>query len=213
LLPVHPDDRGEPLSPGSQELAESSWLSSSDEATGSFWTDDEGNPESEIFKDTGLDETSHIGYDEDEQAAVHDELKEFLGSDDESESDGEAWGDEGSAGRKRKRGDGDGATDDESGEDEENDTDQQGSKLSQRIKRSYKRSTGLREVASVAPTDSDESRMTLQADEEEQDMDKVDTNQEHNYENPDDDDDDLEREMLAAFEDDDDNIEDVEENS
>ncbi|KAJ5916525.1 hypothetical protein N7504_000540 [Penicillium tannophilum] len=203
LLPVHPDDRGEPLSPGSQELAESSWLSSSDEATGSFWTDDEGNPESELFKETGLDERSHIGYDEDEQAAVHDELKEFLGSDDESESDSEAWGDEGSAGKKRKRGDGDGATDDESGEDED-DSDQQGSKLSQRIKRSYKRSTGLREVASVAPTDSDESHMTLQADEEEQDIDKADTAQDQDDAHPDYDEDDLEREMLAAFEDDDD---------
>ncbi|KAJ5648220.1 hypothetical protein N7490_004592 [Penicillium lividum] len=126
LLPVHPDDRGEPLSPGAQELAESSWISSSDEATGSFWTDEEGNPESEMFKDTGLDETSHIGYDEDEQAAVHDELKEFLGSDDESESDSEAWGEENLASKKRKRGDGlGGTTDDESAEDED-DGDQKG---------------------------------------------------------------------------------------
>ncbi|KAJ5760729.1 hypothetical protein N7520_007885 [Penicillium odoratum] len=210
LLPVHPDDRGEPLSPGAQELAESSWISSSDEATGPFWTDEEGNPESEMFKDTGLDETSHIGYDEDEQAAVHDELKEFLGSDDESESDSEAWGEETLASKKRKRGDGlGGTTDDESAEDED-DEDQKGSRLSQRIKRSYKRSTGLREVASAAPTDSDESRMTLQVGEEDLDLDKASINQDTDDglpENPDDDDDALEREMLAAFEDDDEKAE------
>ncbi|KAJ5918875.1 hypothetical protein N7454_010019 [Penicillium verhagenii] len=207
LLPVHPEDRGEPLSPGSQELAESAWLSSSDEASGTFWTGEDGSSDTSLlFPDAALDEASHIGYDEDEQAA------EFLGSDDESESDNEAWASEGTdeaagGGTKRKREFGsDGQTDDESAEDEEGDSDQKGSRLSQRIKRSYKRSTGLREVASAAPTDSDDSRMTLQAGEEEQYVDRADANPDEDGgypENPDDDDDDLEREMLAAFEDND----------
>lgn len=45
LIPVHPEDRGEPVlgsSPGSK--LESSWLSSSDEDTGVSLTDDEGKP-------------------------------------------------------------------------------------------------------------------------------------------------------------------------
>ncbi|KAJ6021359.1 hypothetical protein N7540_006863 [Penicillium herquei] len=193
LLPVHPDDRGELLSPGSRELAETSWLSSSDEATGSVLTDEEGNQESEdLFKDTGLDSTSPIGYDEDEQAAVHDELKEFLGSDDESESDTDAWGEEPTAAsKKRKRGEGnDGAADQESIE--EDDEDQQGSRLSQRIKRSYERSTGLREVSSAAPVEQQERDGKAEPG---------DIPDDGYPENPDEDEDDLEREMLAAFED------------
>ncbi|KAJ5584461.1 uncharacterized protein N7459_004261 [Penicillium hispanicum] len=213
LLPVHPDDRGEPLSPGSRELVESSWLSSSDEAAGSLWTDDEANaPESEdLFKDTGLDESSLIGYDADEQAAVHDELKEFLGSDDESESDNEFGADESTAaGKKRKRGEEiDGTNDEEDfGEDDGDDSDPQGSRLSQRIKRSYERSTGLREVATASGSEMDESisesLRPTGPDEEEPGVEKTDSGhgQDDGYpENPDDDDDDLEREMLAAFED------------
>lgn len=83
LLPVHPDDRGQPISPGSKEMADSSWLSSSDDLI-----DDENNDDAEaMFKAAGLDEGSSLGYGEEEQAEVHEELKEFLGSDDESDSD------------------------------------------------------------------------------------------------------------------------------
>lgn len=210
LLPVHPDDRGEPLSPGSRELAESSWLSSSDEATGSLWADDGGNED--MFSSAGLSEASPIGYGEDEQAAVHDELKEFLGSDDESESDSEAWGeDQPQGGKKRKRGEGERTTDEESGDDDGEESDVQGSRLSQRIKRSYERSTGLREVATASGPEMDKTRPQGQQSsaphgphDDEPDAEKADTTQgrDEGYpEDPDDDDDELEREMLAAFED------------
>ncbi|KAJ5674026.1 hypothetical protein N7462_009465 [Penicillium macrosclerotiorum] len=200
LLPVHPDDRGEPLSPGSRELAESSWLSSSDEASGSLWTDDEGVVQEDDFRSAGLNETSPIGYDEDEQAAVHDELREFLGSDDESESDTDALGDESAAaGKKRKRGENNGGDSEEDSADDDGDDDNQGSRLSQRIKRSYERSTGLREVATAGSG----SEMSAGAEGEEMDA-ETDANHSPNDgypEDPDDDDDELEREMLAAFED------------
>jgi RNA polymerase II subunit A-like phosphatase len=205
LLPVHPDDRGEPLSPGSLELAESSWLSSSDEATGSLFAEDEGNEE--MFKSSGLDETSTPGYDEDELAAVHDELKEFLGSDDESESDSEAWGEESNEGsKKRKRGEGaEGDGDEESGEDDGDESDPKGSRLSQRIKRSYERSTGLREVATATSSGSESERARPSGPHDEPDAERAGTkaDADDGYpEDPDDDDDELEREMLAAFEDD-----------
>jgi RNA polymerase II subunit A-like phosphatase len=206
LLPVHPDDRGEPLSPGSLELAESSWLSSSDEATGSLFAEDEGNEE--MFKSSGLDETSTPGYDEDELAAVHDELKEFLGSDDESESDSEAWGEESNEGsKKRKRGEGiEGGGEEESGEDDGDESDPKGSRLSQRIKRSYERSTGLREVATATSSGSESERARPSGPhDDEPDAEKAGTkaDADDGYpEDPDDDDDELEREMLAAFEDD-----------
>lgn len=217
LLHIHDDDRAEPLSPNSRELVESSWISSSDEATGaSLWTDDEGNGnESEILKSAGLTETSHIGYDEDEQAAVHDELKDFLGSDDESESDNEVSGEDlNTTGKKRKRGEGaDGEAGEESTGNDEDENDQRGSRLSQRIKRSYERSTGLREVATAVGSEMSEAR-TPGLHEDELDTENVGASHDkvggysENSENPDDDDDELEREMLAAFEDDfDDNSE------
>jgi len=202
LLPVHPDDRGEPLSPGSRELADSSWLSSSDEATGSLWTEDESNEE--LFKSSGLDESSVPGYDADEQAAVHDELKEFLGSDDESESDSEAWGEDLNEGsKKRKRGEGtEGEGDEESEEDERDESDKKGSRLSQRIKRSYERSTGLREVATATGSASGSEHVRPSGPHGEEEV-GTPAKQDDGYpEDPDDDDDELEREMLAAFEDD-----------
>lgn len=219
LLHIHDDDRAEPLSPSSRELVESSWISSSDEATGaSLWTDEEGNGnDSEIFKSAGLTETSHIGYDEDEQAAVHDELKDFLGSDDESESDNEALGDETNAGgKKRKRGEGvDIEAGEDSAEDDDDENDQKGSRLSQRIKRSYERSTGLREVATASSSEMGETRpehvRPSGPHEDEPDAENVGISRDDDEgfpENPDDDDDEFEREMLAAFEDDfDDNAE------
>lgn len=206
LLPVHPDDRGEPLSPGSRELAESSWLSSEDDATGSLWTEDEeGNgPDSEeMFKSTGLDETSHLGYDADEQAAVHDELKAFLGSDDESESDSEPsfLMDESTTGRKRKRDDRtETETDKELAPEGGDQLDMQGSRLSQRIKRSYERSTSLRAVATTSYDPA--SDRLAQPGEEEADIASAWRGHEVSFpEDPADDDDELEREMLAAFED------------
>lgn len=156
LLPVHPDDRGELLSPGSRELADNSWISSSDEATNT--TDDDAGDD--IFKDVGLTESSPLSYDEDDQAAVHDELKEFLGSDDESESDSEFWTEESAEpSRKRKRGEGnEGNPDEELTDEDADDADSKGSRLSQRIKRSYERSTGLREVATAGGSEAEETR-------------------------------------------------------
>lgn len=202
LLPVHPDDRGEPISPGSKEM-ESGWLSSSED-TGGFWTEEEDASESteNILKSTGLDEHSPIGYDEDQQAAIHEELKEFLGSDDESESDSEmsSWTEEATINKKRKRDEGEEGEDDEENQDEEGD--QPGSRLSQRIKRSYERSTGLKEVATAdpsqelpVPTESNDEDAQKQP-EEPPSQDQI----ANLPEDPADDDDELEREMLAAFE-------------
>ncbi|KAJ0426144.1 hypothetical protein BJY00DRAFT_273096 [Aspergillus carlsbadensis] len=229
LLPVHPDDRGQPISPSSKEMAESSWLSSSDEATGNeSWADTEETTElnEDILKSSGLTEMSPIGYDQDQQAAIHEELKEFLGSDDESESDSEAsWAvdrDEvpptSSPGKKRKRDDD--ATDEEevSGSDTQTEAgDVPGSRLSQRIKRSYERSTGLKEVATASGTGSAAGTGTgtglasnSGTDLDTPEVSFVETEEEAAASrNPDvaypedsiEDDDELEREMMAAFED------------
>lgn len=159
LLPVHPDDRGEPISPGSKEMAESSWLSSSD-----GWTDDENNDEAaeEMFRAAGLDEHSPIGYDAEQQALVHEELKEFLGSDDESDTDTDmAWRESDSAtetvgpSKKRKWGQPGGEGDQE-----------EDARLGQRVRRSYPGSTGLRRVATAIGSDvSETSQAPVVADE------------------------------------------------
>lgn len=210
LLPVHPDDRGEPLSPGSRELADSSWISSSDEATNA--TDDDASDD--IFKDAGLTESSPLSYDEDDQAAVHDELKEFLGSDDESESDSEFWTEESAEpSRKRKRGEGnEGNPDDELTDEDADDADTKGSRLSQRIKRSYERSTGLREVATAGGLETEETRFekgSFPAPDDDDEGDEVGDNTavgEQEQEEQSDtavnesDADEFEREFMAAFE-------------
>jgi RNA polymerase II subunit A-like phosphatase len=230
LVPVHPEDRGDPIlgsSPGSKDLAEaeSSWLSSSEEDTGVSFTDDEGEDIAladkidtdeleeagqEILTSSGMTDHSPIGYDAEQQAAVHDELKDFLGSDDESGSDvdgdddsGMFLGSESSASKKRKR-EGDAEPQDE---DEDNAV---GSRLSQRIKLSRGRTSGLKEVAS-AVTDpakgegEDEGEGEGAGDEttwDNWDGRDPDRDGPDGYpEDPDDDDDALEREMLAAFED------------
>lgn len=171
----------------------------------------EGGVDEEILKSSGLNEHSPIGYDAEQQAAIHDELKAFLGSDDEdSESDSEAsslGSEPPTPTKKRKRDDADDTGDDDvEGEDDE---DTHGSRLSQKIKRSHERSTGLKTVANVDSTGSsslagsevqpmDDERMdvdgggtgaiaTLTDDQREDDAD-------------DHDDDSLEREMMAAFE-------------
>ncbi|KAI9369362.1 hypothetical protein BJX61DRAFT_151699 [Aspergillus egyptiacus] len=224
LLPVHPDDRGQPISPSSKEMAESSWLSSSDEATGAdSWTDTEEASEMNegILKSSGLNEMSPIGYDQDQQAAVHEELKEFLGSDDdESESDSEAFfaldRDEvppTSSPKKRKREDGeDDMGEDTMDPDSQAEGDVSGSRLAQRIKRSYERSTGLKEVSSAGVTASSAGGETEAGPEPEPETPDVafpETEEEAAAsrqpdaaypEDPADEDDELEREMLAAFE-------------
>ncbi|KAJ5188574.1 NLI interacting factor [Penicillium cf. griseofulvum] len=202
LLPLHPDDRGDPLTPSELEL-ETSMLSSTDEdVTGSQWTQEDDAED--IFKSSGLDETSPIGYDADEQAAVHDELKDFLGSDDESESDTESLLDEPTGGKKRKRNeDTESGTDEESGDDDGEDHDKQGSRLSQRIKRSYERNTKLREITSAPASGSDQISPDLKTPVVEgvSDLETAGTiGSKADYPDPDDDDDELEREMLAAFE-------------
>ncbi|KAJ5827068.1 hypothetical protein N7447_003831 [Penicillium robsamsonii] len=204
LLPLHPDDRGDPLTPSELEL-ENSMLSSTDEdMTGSQWTQEDDAED--IFKSSGLDETSPIGYDADEQAAVHDELKDFLGSDDESESDTESLLDEPSTGgKKRKRNDEtESGTDEESGDDDGDDLDKQGSRLSQRIKRSYERNTKLREITSAPASGSDQVSLGLPETPVVEGVSDTETTgtsgPKADYPDPDDDDDELEREMLAAFE-------------
>lgn len=226
LLPVHPDDRGRPISPNSREAEESGWLSSEDDVTG---TDDDAMDD--FFKSAGLTDTSQVGYDEEQQAAIHEELKDFLGSDDESESDSDMdlsqLTDEAgtNAGKKRKRegaqgndegesDSGGGVSSNDNNDNDENDTPGggAGSRLSQRIKRSHERTTGLKEVATAegtsggAETATDTSLATEQQTvEPEDDMDVEEPaakGQDVSYpEDPADDDDELEREMLAALED------------
>ncbi|OJD11984.1 hypothetical protein AJ78_07355 [Emergomyces pasteurianus Ep9510] len=116
LVPVHPEDRGEPIgsstnaSPegstktSTDSLDDFSFLSSSeeddsiaddhtetDESDASklqVRTHDLHEIDEEILQSAGLTEHSPIGYDAEQQAAVHDELRAFLGSDNEdSESD------------------------------------------------------------------------------------------------------------------------------
>ncbi|GKZ39900.1 carboxy-terminal domain (CTD) phosphatase, partial [Aspergillus brasiliensis] len=210
LLPVHPDDRGEPISPGSKELAESSWLSSSDEATGDSVAEDDEATE-DILKSAGISEMSPLGYDEDQQAKVHEELKEFLGSDDESESDSEAsFMDESgaaSASKKRKREEGEGGDDDDQEPDSAGEGDEPSSRLSQRIKRSYERSTGLKEVASAGTAESSTSTTATAsatepgAEEQEQEQPAEESSPPDPAEvDPAEEDDELEREMMAALE-------------
>lgn len=199
LLPVHPDDRGEPLSPNSREITETSYMSDdSDEATGSVGgTDDD-------FDSANFALAEPIGYDADEQQAVDDELREFLGDDFDGDSETEAsetdFGDEddlAQGGKKRKRGE-DGATDDESNDEGDSESEKKGSRLSQRIKRSYERSTGLREVSAVGAT----GALDLDEDLGEAENTDAGPGPDDGYpENPDEDEDDLEREMLRAFED------------
>ncbi|KAL4755409.1 hypothetical protein BDW72DRAFT_189172 [Aspergillus terricola var. indicus] len=219
LVPTHPNEQR-----SSKEVAGSSWLSSSDEASGESFTDTEDASElnDEILKSAGIDD---LGFDQDEEAAVHEELKEFLGSDDESESDSEAsWMERNEPPptstpvKKRKREDGADIDDDENNSDIQGSGEVAGSRLSQRIKRSYERSTGLKEVASAPSggigsktdtgtatgTDTD----TAEADDvpdvafpETEEEAAASRNPDSSYpQDPVEEEDELEREMLAAFE-------------
>ncbi|EEP82582.1 conserved hypothetical protein [Uncinocarpus reesii 1704] len=248
LVPVHPDDRGEPINlsgKDSQDL-DAGYLSSSEDETTSgddnesdiskskSRIDELDNADEAILMSTGLDEHSRIGYDAEEQAEVHDELKAFLGSDNEdSESDSDASMFQGSfvlpAHGKRKRDvESDENTEEYPGVDERAPGEPAGSRLSQKIKRSHERSTGLKEVsnaASIEPTEppsvdttneqlGGEARDTVTSEAQGQvaeggakpdadmdvrgDSDMIDpvVNDEE------DDEDEFEREMLAAFEND-----------
>lgn len=203
-----------------------SWQSSDDGME--FWTDDDEDSETG-FTDTGLNETSPIGYGADEEAAIHEELKEFLGSDDESESDSEAPPalannpTSAPSNKKRKREDGtttDTSEDEDASETDNNPTDEgssdsiSGSRLAQRIKRSYARSTSLKEVATLSNTGStvateqsadatdNYEEMTTPRDEQQPEESPGDDSREiHDPPYPEEEDDELEREMLAAFED------------
>ena len=224
IVPVHPEDRGEPImgsSPGSKDAAESSWLSSSEEDTGVSFTDDDGkydvpsfgihaddfeDADDEILKSSGLTDVSPIGYDADQQAAIHDELKEFLGSDDdESESDNdvvllatESLTDT----RKRKRESEEETEKGEKRDRSENDDLSIDTRLLQRIKLSRERNSGLRQVTTITSSRSLELARNGEGNE-------LDETVEDDYrsglgsrpDDPGDDDDEFEREMLAAFED------------
>ncbi|KAL4978245.1 hypothetical protein BDW66DRAFT_130613 [Aspergillus desertorum] len=219
LVPTHPNEQH-----SSKEVAESSWLSSSDEVSGDSFTDTEDASElnDEILKSAGIND---LGFDQDEEAAVHEELKEFLGSDDESESDNEAsWMERNelpptsNPDKKRKRDDGVDTDDDENNSDTRGYGEVAGSRLSQRIKRSYERSTGLKEVSSAASGGTGSNTETGTATGTDTDTPEADSvpdvafpetgeeaaasrNPDSSYPlDPAEDDDELEREMLAAFE-------------
>ncbi|EAS32662.3 FCP1-like phosphatase, phosphatase domain-containing protein [Coccidioides immitis RS] len=244
LVPVHPDDRGEPISllgnspNDAKELDDAGYLSSSEEDTtsadddesdfskGRSQNDELENADEEILLSTGLDSHSLIGYDAEEQAEVHDELKEFLGSDnEESESDSDASMLQGTsmsrADRKRKRD----LESDESGGEYRGATERApgepaGLRLSQKIKRSHERTTGLKEVSNASsiehpgPPPVDTSSELLSDKAQEQAI-AGDTSSGANADvrkdsamvdlaagDEEDDEDELEREMLAAFEND-----------
>ncbi|PYI33076.1 TFIIF-interacting CTD phosphatase [Aspergillus indologenus CBS 114.80] len=203
LLPVHPDDREPPISPG-QEM-ESSWLSS-EEGTGIAGTEeDEPEMTADILQSSGLTEMSPIGYDADQQAAIHEELKEFLGSDDESESDSDASFMEDAPttapSKKRKRPEDTEEEEDEGGDDSGDRVQDagapRGSRLAQRIRRVYERpgTTLSRAVSSAANSESPSSEPEEQANAPSGSQ-PADT-----MPAPEEEDDELEREMMAAFED------------
>ena len=239
LVPVHPDDKGEPVGSreGSPKGAEDGALiSSSEEDTGTSTEDDSDmsrlrirtadldNADEEILMSSGLNEHSPIGYDAEQQAAIHDELKEFLGSDDEgSESDSEASttaSEPSTPTKKRKReeseDDGgvgeDGEPEGEDGAGDDTGENVPGSRLSQKIKRSHERSTGLKKVANVNSRGSSELPAVQVADSfgGGESMEGVEEGGgaaatapatiTDDLEGDEDDDDSLEREMLAAFE-------------
>ncbi|WEW55158.1 CTD phosphatase Fcp1 [Emydomyces testavorans] len=171
LVPVHPDDRGEPIKE-SRDLEDAGYLSSSEEdntsiddgesdlSKGRSQNDELENADEEIMLSTGLGAYSPIGYDAEEQAEVHDELKAFLGSDnEESESDNDTSMLKGSItlpiDRKRKRDlDSDESGRENRGVDERAPGEPAGSRLSQKIKRSHARTTGLKEVSNAASAES-----------------------------------------------------------
>ncbi|KAL2370921.1 RNA polymerase II CTD phosphatase Fcp1 [Blastomyces gilchristii SLH14081] len=143
----------------------------------------------EILQSAGLTEHSLIGYDAEQQAAVHDELRAFLGSDnDDSESDSDLSLQSSSSsfsaqqqqqqqgGKKRKRGpesEGSGG-ESSAGEGEGGDGGERtaaaaaagagapsgSSRLAQKIKLSHERNTGLKNVATIRSRGSSEAPPT-----------------------------------------------------
>jgi RNA polymerase II subunit A-like phosphatase len=233
LLPVHPEDRGEPVgsgrsSPSKREKPDDpNMLSSEDETSSISDGESEGvgsqqntdELDAEILQSSGLNEHSPIGYDAAEQAEVHDELKAFLGSDDEdTESDSDlSLPDTGQQTRKRKRdteSDSDAESDRSSGKGSDPAADGLGSRLSRKIRRSHARSTGLKAVATLSPGDpgSENSLIEPSSDMPESEREAADEDIGDYDEGEEEDEEDeeegegedaaaLEREMLAAFED------------
>ncbi len=92
-----------------------------------------------------VDLESPIGGSPDDWAAMRDELDEFMGSDNESDSDASVISNLSVRNRKRKRED-----ESDGGEDEDEEgVGGDGSELSKKIKRVHERSTGLRAVQSI----------------------------------------------------------------
>ena len=147
-----------------------------------------------------MTEHSPVGYTAAEQAAVHDELKEFLGSDDDDSDDEE---------------DEDYVDDGEEDDDAGNDSEEEPAALASPESRKRKRegdeeAEGESEGAGTAPL---AQRLKRTAGDDGEDTSKQDTmittrpsdeddsyNQSSYTENADYDEDELEREMLAAFE-------------
>lgn len=150
---------------------------------------------------------SRVGYTPEEQVAVHDELKEFLGSDDDTGDDeddedyveDEEEDDEGNASekepaapaaagksRKRKR------EKNETGDEVSVASEESGSRLAQRLKRSEDDDNKSKESQAAADRSANVTR--------DQDPGSFDDNEVDYAENVDYDEDELEREMLAAFE-------------
>ncbi|PGH18022.1 hypothetical protein AJ79_00648 [Helicocarpus griseus UAMH5409] len=257
LVPVHPEDRGEPIGSGSSKASNGSLdslLSSSEEEDTSDVNSDAESDASklrsqagdgdlhdideEILQSSGLNEHSPIGYDAKEQREIHDELREFLGSDNEdSESDSDfsmasfGTGTPGSSGgKKRKRGtesEESGAESNAGGEGagagagEDGGGKSASSRLARKIKLSHERNTGLKNVATirsrgfsevpvVVPNPPPNAEDDVGADDVDDDgvvggsgdIDDESDTTEYNDVNadPEDDEDALEREMLAAFE-------------
>ncbi|KAL1973917.1 hypothetical protein VTN31DRAFT_5477 [Thermomyces dupontii] len=187
LVPVHPEDRGNAVaesSPSKEDL-DDDWLSGTDEDTGVSLSDEE--MDEELLQPSGIDSFGPIGYDAEQAEEVHNELKEFLGSEDESSTDSEIGltaeaEAEPESSKKRKR------EPDESEETGPTTTEegQEGpdSRPTQRVRVS-REGAGPNLKEALARDDQD-----------------PDAAGGDGYpEDPDDDDDALEREMLAAFED------------
>ena len=247
LVPVHPEDRAEPADSTeksqsevgegragdhgilSSDDEESSTMSDeeSDQSASQVNTDDIEHADEEIFQSSGLNEYSPIGYDASEQAEVHDELKAFLGSDNEdSESDDSDYPlppETELSSRKRKRGtttesDESGAESDRSRESDSSALEGEegdggiaaakglGSKLSRKIKRSRQRTTGLKEVSTISSRrQSADNVASSTAPDNDNDRraatEDANNNADEEADESDEYDAELEREMLAAFED------------
>ncbi|KAI9827623.1 MAG: hypothetical protein M1819_006912 [Sarea resinae] len=180
-IPIHPDDRAQPMA--SQEsiaagkdgssldsiVDDSALLSSSEEDEGDSedesgaigpWTEEVDDPEGLLPPEPADQQSPIVGTDEDWKS-MQDALAEFLGSDaEDSDSDSVVSSVSNHSQRKRKRSPSPGETNEDNlGGDESVDSPGE-SHLSQRKRRAYERSTGLREVATATTTSSTVSSPT-----------------------------------------------------